>query len=148
MQVYQYENWGNGGENLDYSLLGCGITYPDRLGRGAYLSQFNPHDEGSRVPPKRRQSHTDYQKPHSTKQWNLIAYIIGFIQFGNEVRKRTDTTLRSPEVSVLLKYGVASLDDWCPTFRGTVVVSSSRVGLFNHWTLRPLKIRRRTPHTQ
>jgi hypothetical protein len=114
VQVYQYENWGHDDEDLYYSLLGCGTTYTDRLGRGAYLSQFNPHNEWSRVHPKRRQPNTDYQKPHPTKQCNLICYIIGFIQYDNQVRKRTDKTLRSPEGSILLKYGAASLDDWCP----------------------------------
>ena len=54
VQVYQHENWGHGDEDLYYSPPGCGTTHPDRLGRGAYLSQFDPHDEGSRVPPKRR----------------------------------------------------------------------------------------------
>jgi len=54
VHVYQYENWGHGGEDLNYSFLGCGMTYPDRLGRGVYLSQLNPHDEGSRFPPKLR----------------------------------------------------------------------------------------------
>jgi hypothetical protein len=53
--------------------------------------------------------------------------------------------LRSP---FFWRYGAASLGDWCPTFRGTVVVSSSRVGMYNLWTLRPLKMRSRTPETQ
>jgi hypothetical protein len=54
LQVYQYDNWGHGGEDLDYSLPDFGITYSDRLERGAYLSQFKPHDKESMVPPKRR----------------------------------------------------------------------------------------------
>jgi len=44
-------------------------------------------------------------------------------------------------VFVTLRCDTLALDDGCPMFRDSMLVSSSRFEVFNDWALRPLKIR-------
>jgi hypothetical protein len=45
------------------------------------------------------------------------------------------------EVSILLGYGVTSVGVRCPTFRDSVVVSTSKIGSPTSFNFRPLKCR-------
>jgi len=58
---------------------------------------------------------------------------------------KTDKTLWSPEVSIFWH----SVTGWLvPDFSRHRGGLTSRVGMSSHWTLRPLKMRRRTRDTQ